>query len=224
MTCLRALCNHADGKAQVRLAGGIQGAQRELAQRGSMPAHACDRDTNDGWCWGRARQHVLAGTFKVQSLPLPMSPPGAPPSVLARVLVAPGAGPELQRLAVSTLASLAVDADAKVRRRSSARSAHVPVETPLTERRKRPSCLTTSPPSRALHALFQVAVIAHAGSALVASLRGGDPEAAGCAAAALRLAVEDLDARRKFEGIITPGEAVALLGRLPDTPPCYRLA
>lgn len=85
--------------------------------------------------------------------------------------------------------------------------------------------------------------MSHAGLALVALLKasapappgapaegaraaaptGADASAvAGAAAAALRLALDAPEARRKLEGLMTPQERCALLGRLPDTPPAYR--
>jgi hypothetical protein len=62
----------------------------------------------------------------------------------------------------------------------------------------------------------------HAGVSLIALARGDDGPPAGPAAAALRLAVESLDARRKLEGLLTPAEAAALLGPLPPAPPSFR--
>jgi hypothetical protein len=62
-----------------------------------------------------------------------------------------------------------------------------------------------------------------AGAGLVALLKApGDPESSGAAAAALRLALEAPDARRKLEAALTPLERAALLGRLPPVPPAYR--
>lgn len=69
-------------------------------------------------------------------------------------------------------------------------------------------------------------IVARAGAALLAlARRSQQPHlaaAAGAAAAALRLAVESLDARRKVEAWLLPSEMEALLGRLPATPPSYR--
>jgi hypothetical protein len=63
----------------------------------------------------------------------------------------------------------------------------------------------------------------HAGPSLVNLLKSSsDPESSGSAAAALRLALEEPDARRKLEVLLTPQERAALLGRLPDVPPAYK--
>jgi hypothetical protein len=64
--------------------------------------------------------------------------------------------------------------------------------------------------------------MAHAGASLVASFKSAsDPAAAGPATAALRLALESLDARRKLELLLTPAETRRLLGVLPEAPPSY---
>lgn len=63
-----------------------------------------------------------------------------------------------------------------------------------------------------------------AGPALVAVALSGGPDAAGAAAAALRLALEDLRARTKLEGLLPPAEAARVLGALPPTPPSFRYA
>lgn len=67
-------------------------------------------------------------------------------------------------------------------------------------------------------------MVVNAGAALVDCLRAAaeNPEAAGAAATALRLSAESLDARRKLELLLPPGQAEAMLGRLPDAPPSYR--
>lgn len=62
----------------------------------------------------------------------------------------------------------------------------------------------------------------HAGASLVELLKGTDIEAAGAAAAALRLALEAPDARRKLELMLTAQERSELLGQLPSVPPAYR--
>lgn len=100
--------------------------------------------------------------------------------MLAAALKAPSPPPQLPALAAGALASIAVDAAAKL------------------------------------------PVMAAAAPVLVALLSGGDAGAAGCAAAALRLALESLEARRKLEGLMTPGQMEAALGKLPDAPPGYR--
>ncbi|GBF99370.1 hypothetical protein Rsub_12174 [Raphidocelis subcapitata] len=76
----------------------------------------------------------------------------------------------------------------------------------------------------AVDAAAKLPVVVNAGAPLVALLRaaGEDAEAAGAAAAALRLSAESLDARRKLEVLMPPGQAEALLGRLPEAPPSYR--
>ncbi|KIZ05125.1 radial spoke protein 8 [Monoraphidium neglectum] len=69
----------------------------------------------------------------------------------------------------------------------------------------------------------KVPVMMHAGPSLVNLLKSSsDPESSGSAAAALRLALEEPDARRKLEVLLTPQERAALLGRLPDVPPAYK--
>ena len=140
---------------------------------------------------------------------------------LAGILGAPGSDATLQHLAALTLASLAVDAAAKVRLGGGM------VVVPAQGLQAGAAALHLHRCGRNLRIWRaclrrQVPVMVHAGGALVAVLRGTCALARGPAAAALRLSIESLDARRKLEGLVAPAEAAQLLGRLPDTPPCYR--